>query len=101
MTAEEPAMLVSAAATRPPVQDSAVTTIRCLDLHRSSRAVALLPNSSSSIAGETPSDYQLQGRRTVAVAIAAIPSPRPVKPIFSLVVEIGRASCRERVSDTV
>src|SRR6516162_5830187 len=33
-----------------------------------------------------PRLQSLQGRRTVALANAAMPSPRPVKPIFSLVV---------------
>ena len=39
-TAEEPAISVSAPATSPPVQDSAVATMSFLALHRSSRAVA-------------------------------------------------------------
>src|SRR5690606_26338836 len=30
--------------------------------------------------------HSLHGRRTVAVAIAAMPSPRPMKPSFSIVV---------------
>ncbi len=31
---------------------------------------------------------QLHGKRTVALAKATMPSPRPVKPIFSLVVAL-------------
>src|SRR5215216_6201109 len=47
-------MSVSAAATRPPVQDSAVATISFFALHRSSRAVAAACVSRSAIT-ETPS----------------------------------------------
>ena len=49
-----------------------------------------------------PSHHRSSGSRTVAVAIAAMPSPRPVKPSFSLVValtatrSIGDAGDRRR-----
>src|SRR5690242_3775047 len=49
-TADDPAMSVSAPATRPPVQDSAVATMSFFDLQSSSRAIAAASVSRSAMA---------------------------------------------------
>src|SRR6185369_10742270 len=62
-TADEPAMSVSAPATSPPVQDSAVATISFLALHRSSRAIAAACVSRSAITpSPSPRPGQADGR---------------------------------------
>ena len=79
-------MSVSAPATRPPVQDSAVATIsflRLAEIEQGGRGGLRL-----AICHGKSAHHQDQGRRTVAVAIAAMPSRRPVKPSCSLVVAL-------------
>src|ERR1700758_5569923 len=80
MTSDEPGMSVSAPATRPPVQDSAVAIVSLRIRHRSSSDRANARASLPLMA------HTLQGRRMVALAIAAMPSSRPVNPRRSLVV---------------
>ena len=72
---------MSAAATSPPVQDSAVARRKPRARKRSSTRLAAGASSRSIT-------QALHGSRTVAVAMATMPSPRPVKPSFSLVVAL-------------
>src|ERR1700752_1049439 len=85
-TADEPGISTSEAQTRPPVQDSAVASVSFRILQRSSSARA---KERISLALTLQAPHQLlpsHGSRMVALAVAAIPSSRPVKPKRSLVV---------------
>ena len=75
-------MAVSVAAISPPVQDSAAVTVSLRARHASRSFAAC---------GQQPfvdRDRVGHGRLTVAAAVAAIPSPLPMKPSPSLVVAL-------------
>ena len=85
-------MSVSVAATSPPVQDSAVAILSLRSRQRSSSARAVVD--------ERRVDHSsLHGSRTVALAKATMPSPRPVKPIFSLVVALIATRATRQAGD--